>query len=77
MAMRKVGFVGLGVMGGPMAGHVLRAGFNLSIHDANCESTRTLQDVGAKPVELDVIAAECDDVILCLPGDVASVFQYQ
>ncbi|MGA2795732.1 MAG: 2-hydroxy-3-oxopropionate reductase [Roseiarcus sp.] len=30
--MSKIGFIGLGVMGGPMAGHLLAAGHNLFLH---------------------------------------------
>jgi 3-hydroxyisobutyrate dehydrogenase-like beta-hydroxyacid dehydrogenase len=33
MSKPNVGFVGLGVMGFPMAGHLLAAGFPLTIHD--------------------------------------------
>lgn len=37
---RRVGFVGLGVMGGPMALQVLEAGFNLSVYDSSTDATR-------------------------------------
>jgi 3-hydroxyisobutyrate dehydrogenase-like beta-hydroxyacid dehydrogenase len=33
MSKPNVGFVGLGVMGFPMAGHLLAAGYSLSVHD--------------------------------------------
>jgi 3-hydroxyisobutyrate dehydrogenase-like beta-hydroxyacid dehydrogenase len=29
----RVGFIGLGNMGGPLAGFVLKAGFSLVVHD--------------------------------------------
>ena len=28
----KIGFIGLGIMGGPMAGHLMRAGHQLFVH---------------------------------------------
>ena len=30
--MSKVGFIGLGIMGAPMAGHLIAAGHELSLH---------------------------------------------
>jgi 3-hydroxyisobutyrate dehydrogenase len=31
----RIGFIGIGVMGAPMAGHLAKAGYTLSIHDIN------------------------------------------
>ena len=31
--MSKIGFIGLGIMGTPMAGHLLRGGHELYLHD--------------------------------------------
>ena len=38
----RIGFIGLGVMGAPMAGHLARAGFALAIHDINRASANAL-----------------------------------
>lgn len=41
MSKPDIGFIGLGIMGQPMAGHIARAGYRLSIHDidrACCEN---------------------------------------
>jgi 3-hydroxyisobutyrate dehydrogenase-like beta-hydroxyacid dehydrogenase len=32
----KVGFIGLGIMGRPMAGHLAKAGHELYVHDLRC-----------------------------------------
>ena len=32
-AAERVGFIGLGIMGGPMARNVLAAGYALTVHD--------------------------------------------
>ena len=34
----KVGFVGLGSVGGKLAGSVLRNGFDLAVHDLDAEA---------------------------------------
>jgi len=42
----KIGFIGLGVMGRPMAGHLIDAGHTLSLHRVK-EVSRPLVDRGA------------------------------
>jgi len=67
----RVGFIGLGNVGGPMAGHVLRAGFPLVVHDRRAAAAAPLLDGGAawadSPAEL---ASRCDVICTCLPGPV-------
>lgn len=71
----KVGFIGLGIMGRPMAHNVLKAGFPLVIYDLLASAIQELTEVGARaatsPREL---AATVDVVLLCLPDspDVAA-----
>ena len=64
----KVGFLGLGRMGAGMAGNLLRAGVDLSVHDARSEAMAPLLDAGASgaqsPAEL---AGEVDLLFMCLP----------
>ena len=43
----RVGFIGLGVMGRPMAGHLLRAGYAVSVWARRPESAQPLVDAGA------------------------------
>jgi len=45
----RVGFIGLGAMGGPMAGHLLRAGHDLAVWARRPESAASLVDRGATP----------------------------
>lgn len=65
----KIGFIGLGTMGGGMAANVLKAGYDLSVHDIRREAATPLLENGASwadtPAEL---AAECDVVLTSLPG---------
>jgi 4-hydroxybutyrate dehydrogenase / sulfolactaldehyde 3-reductase len=71
----RVGFVGLGRMGGPMASNLQRKGFPLVVCDLNQAAVRTLEDAGAQPAfDCVEIAARTDIVITMLP-DSASVEQ--
>src|SRR5947209_16414225 len=64
----KIGFIGLGIMGKPMAHNLLKAGFTVIIHNRHQEVTDELVAAGAsageKPQE---IAASCDVLITMLP----------
>lgn len=44
----KLGFIGLGAMGKPMAQNLLKAGFDLTVYDVNNEAVELLVQVGAK-----------------------------
>ncbi len=65
----RVGFIGLGNVGAPMAGFVLGAGFSLVVHDLRREAAAPLLARGAtwadSPRE---VAAQCDVVCTCVPG---------
>lgn len=45
---KKIGFIGLGIMGKPMAINLLKAGHTLTVFDLNEEAIRSLQEAGAK-----------------------------
>jgi 4-hydroxybutyrate dehydrogenase / sulfolactaldehyde 3-reductase len=66
--MLKVGFVGLGVMGGPMAMNILKKGFALTVFDLNADAVTRLTKAGAKAAKSprDVGAAS-DIVVTMLP----------
>ena len=63
-----IGFIGLGIMGRPMALNVLKAGFALIVYDLVPAAIQTLQTAGAEvAASPQVLAAACDIVLLCLP----------
>jgi 3-hydroxyisobutyrate dehydrogenase-like beta-hydroxyacid dehydrogenase len=65
----KVGFVGLGIMGGPMACNVLRKGFALRAYDTDPEKRKILQVAGAEVVgRVAELAGWADVIIFMLPG---------
>ncbi len=43
----SVGFIGLGIMGLPMAGHILKAGYSLTVYNRTRSKTRSLEAEGA------------------------------
>ena len=71
--MKNIGFIGLGNVGGKLAGSLLRNGFALTAHDMDKNAARPLLDGGAKwadsPKEA---AADADMLITCLPSPAAS-----
>jgi 3-hydroxyisobutyrate dehydrogenase-like beta-hydroxyacid dehydrogenase len=71
-----LGFIGLGVMGEPMCGHLARRfGRPVLAHDLRPEPLERLTAFGVKPGQPREIAAKCDLVLLSLPDGkaVASV----
>ena len=44
----KVGFIGLGVMGAPMAANILKGGHELTVYDRSAEAVARLVQAGAK-----------------------------
>jgi 2-hydroxy-3-oxopropionate reductase len=64
-----IGFVGLGIMGRPMAHNLLKAGFPLVVHNRHQEVTDEFLAAGARAdSQLREIAAACAVVITMLPG---------
>ncbi|MBX3096778.1 MAG: NAD(P)-dependent oxidoreductase [Fimbriimonadaceae bacterium] len=65
--MASVGFVGLGVMGAPMAGHLLRAGHQVTVWNRTPEKCEPLRGSGATVADnLPDLAASCSVVGLCV-----------
>jgi len=75
--IRTVGFVGLGVMGNPMAGHLMAGGKRLLVNTRSPQKAQTLLASGAEwrasPAEL---APDCDAIITMVgyPTDVENVY---
>ena len=67
----RIGFIGLGAMGNPMAANLQKAGYELTIHDIRREQGRNLEEAGAIWAESPAdTAARSDVVLLSLPGPV-------
>jgi len=62
----KIGFVGLGVMGKPMAKNLLRAGYQLCVYDVNNAPVKELVAARALEVESPAEAASQSDVVITM-----------
>jgi 3-hydroxyisobutyrate dehydrogenase-like beta-hydroxyacid dehydrogenase len=71
----KVGFIGLGRMGKPMAQNVLKAGYDLTGYDLREETVKELAALGAKPADSPRAVAQAADIIEVVVVDDAQVEQ--
>src|SRR6185437_8921913 len=75
-AALSLGWIGTGVMGGPMAGHLLDRGHDVTVHNRTRRRAESLLEAGAQwrdtPAQ---VAAEADVVVTMLgtPADVRDV----
>ena len=69
MSEQHIAFIGLGVMGGPMATNLAKAGYPLTVHDLDKTKARPLIEVGARWADsIGEAVAEADVVMTSLPG---------
>ena len=69
----KIGFIGLGNVGGKLSGSLLRNGKDLYVHDLNADLVAEKVKAGAKTVSGPAeMMRLCDAVITCLPSPAAS-----
>src|SRR5215470_12826608 len=67
--MERIGFIGLGRMGRPMATNLARKGFDVLAYDIAPASVQALTKAGAKAANgVSGLAAASDIVITMLPG---------
>jgi 2-hydroxy-3-oxopropionate reductase len=65
----KIGFIGLGIMGKPMAKNLLKAGYNLIVFDLNKKVVEELTNMGAESAETPAdLASKTKTIITMLPN---------
>lgn len=70
--IQKIGFIGLGIMGKPMAANLLKGGYQLRVFNRSGNAIEYLEKQGAKGATSPADAAkEVDAVISILPDDTA------
>ena len=72
----KVGFIGVGNMGNPMATNLVRAGHEVTVHDLRREAATNLLEMGARWVDTPKDAVPGNEVVftsLPVPRDVEAV----
>jgi 2-hydroxy-3-oxopropionate reductase len=66
----QVGVIGLGLMGKPMTGNLLKAGYELTVHDITPRALEEAAALGAKPASsAKDVASSAEAIVLSLPGD--------
>ena len=68
----KVGFIGLGIMGRPMAKNLLNAGVELLVSDLNKEAVADVVAAGAKEATYAEIGEQCGRIIIMVPSGAIS-----
>ncbi len=64
----KVGFIGLGIMGRPMAKNMLKAGVDLMVADLNKEAVADVVAAGAVEASYAEIGEKCGRIIIMVPS---------
>ena len=69
--MNNIGFIGLGVMGAPMAGHLSQNGYNLSVFNRSAGKSKLWKSQynGLISSSLNDLALNSDVIILCVKKD--------
>ncbi|WNB92222.1 NAD(P)-dependent oxidoreductase [Bacillus sp. NEB1478] len=77
MVLQTIGFIGTGVMGKSMAGHLMKAGYPLYVYTRTKEKADELIDQGAKWASSPAEIAQNADIIITMvgyPSDVEHVY---
>jgi 3-hydroxyisobutyrate dehydrogenase-like beta-hydroxyacid dehydrogenase len=69
VAKPRLGFIGLGNMGGRVARRLLAAGYPLGVHSGHPDSARALVDLGARAYSSPRLLADNSDVVLTMVPD--------
>ncbi len=71
--MARVGFIGLGIMGGPMAANVLAKGHALTVHDTRPQAVARLTARGAQAAANPAAVAAASDIVITMLPDAPDV----
>jgi len=71
----RVGFVGLGIMGGPMARNAMKAGFPLTVFNRTAAKSEPLREAGAAVVDSPAAVAAASDVCVSCVSDTPDVLE--
>lgn len=76
-ALKKIGFIGTGIMGSAMAGHLMDAGFEVSVYNRTKSKAQSLIERGARWCETVGDCAANQDVVITIvgyPKDVEQIY---
>ncbi|MBN1517785.1 NAD(P)-dependent oxidoreductase [Candidatus Sumerlaeota bacterium] len=69
----KIGFIGLGIMGRPMALNLLKAGFELTVYNRTASKCETLREAGADVASSPAEAARGADAVITIVSNTCDV----
>src|SRR5262245_41009157 len=69
----RIGFIGLGIMGRPMALNLIKAGFQLTVYNRTASKCKPLVDAGAAKVSTPGEVAELSDIVITIVSDTLDV----
>lgn len=71
-ATNVVGWIGVGKMGAPMAGHLLKGGIDVTVFDARPENSAAMEERGARTAEsIEAVGSACNVIFTSIPDDTA------
>ena len=73
--MANIGFIGLGIMGKPMAGHLVKAGHTLFVYDVVPAGVEALVAQGATRCASSKVVAQKSEVVIIMVPDTPDVEQ--
>lgn len=73
MTKPRIGYLGTGLMGGPMILNLLNAGFEVTVWNRSAEKTAPAVEAGATQADTPAELADASDVIMCCLTNAAAV----
>ncbi|MDF2668605.1 MAG: tartronate semialdehyde reductase [Paenibacillus sp.] len=73
--MKKIGFIGLGTMGGPMAANLLKKGFPITVYNRSLEKAEELVGLGASIAATPADAARNADILITMLSNDTAIRQ--
>lgn len=70
---QKIGFIGLGIMGGRMALNLLRAGYSLTVYNRTLEKTQPVAKAGASVAGSPAEVAQNSEIVITMVSDSAAL----
>lgn len=70
--MTTIGFLGLGIMGAPMAANLIRAGYKLTVWNRTADKCRQLVDLGAQQAASPREVVAASDITIAMLADPAA-----
>jgi len=70
---KRVGFIGLGIMGKPMALNLIKAGFDVIVYNRTASKAEQLVSQGAKKMNSPTEVAEEASVVITIVSDTPDV----